>query len=126
MRTASARLATAAALLTAVLATTGAANAAASPTPPSPDYKIGTALDRNIDGMPYCPVGYGFVIIDHDRAVLVEGSGSFIADVLHPGQTIDDAQGGTLTFHRDGKSITYNDYAHHGGRPVTEVCKPHP
>ncbi|MFC9293754.1 hypothetical protein ACFTWH_06835 [Streptomyces sp. NPDC057011] len=126
MRTTPVRLATAT-LLTTVLAAAGAVTAAASPapTPTAPKYTVGTVLDRNISGMPYCPVGYGFVVIDHDQAVLAEGSGHFISHVLQRGQKADDAQGGTLTFNKDGKSITYNDYEHHDGRLVTEVCKPH-
>ncbi|MET9962267.1 hypothetical protein ABZ128_24955 [Streptomyces sp. NPDC006326] len=125
MRTSPPRLA-AAALLGTVLAAVSAVTAAADPTPrPSPEYKVGTVLAGSIDGMPYCPVGYGFVVIDRDQAVLVAGSGNFINAVLRRGQTVDDAQDGTLTFNRDGKSITYNDYEHHHGGRVTEVCKPH-
>ncbi|MEU9145025.1 hypothetical protein [Streptomyces sp. NPDC048349] len=117
---------TTAALLATVLAAGGAAGASAAtaPTPPGPEYRVGTALDRNITGMPYCAVGDGFVIIDHDQAVVAGGSGHFISHVLHRGQTVEDGEGGTLTFNRDGKSITYNDHEHHDGRLVTETCKP--
>ncbi|MFJ4776643.1 hypothetical protein [Streptomyces sp. NPDC088762] len=125
MRTTSRRLA-AATLLATVLAASSAVSATAAPSPdPGHRYEVGTALAVNIDGMPVCSLGYGFVLLDHDQAVLVEGSGNFINEVLHRGQSVDDGMGGTLTFNRDGKSVTYNDYDQHGGKRVSEVCKPH-
>ncbi|MBT2466938.1 hypothetical protein J7E97_03395 [Streptomyces sp. ISL-66] len=125
MRTSPRQLA-AAALLGTLLAAAPAVTAAAAPSPtPSPKYEVGTVFSGNIEGMPYCGVGYGSVIIDQDQAVLVAGSGDFINAVLRRGQTMKDARDGTLTFNKDGKSITYNDYEHHGGKRVTEVCTPY-
>ncbi|MEU3725043.1 hypothetical protein, partial [Streptomyces sp. NPDC031705] len=90
----------------------------------SASHEVGTVFTTNLHGLPYCPVGYGYVVIDRGEAVLVAGSGNFVNGVLTPGQTVEDGLGGTLTFHKDGRTITYDDHDH-GGRLVTEACKPH-
>ncbi|MET9325015.1 hypothetical protein ABZX75_33485 [Streptomyces sp. NPDC003038] len=116
----------AAALLGTALAAAPAVTAAAAPSPtPSPKYTVGEVAPPGVGALPSCGVGYGLVVIDQDQAILIAGSGNFVNEILQRGQTVKDSRDGTLTFNRDGKSITYNDYEHHGGKRVTEVCKPH-
>lgn len=122
MRTTLLRLAAAAVLGTVLTAAPAVAATAPAPTP---GHEIGTVFSRDLHGLPYCPVGYGYVVVDHHQAVLVSGSGHFINEVLDPGQSVEDHRGGTLTFHKDGRTLTYNDYEHHDGRPVTARCTPH-
>lgn len=98
-------------------------SAAPSPTP-SRTYTVGEIAPPGLADLPSCGVGYGLVVIDRDLAVLIAGSGNYVNEILQRGQTVKDFRGGTLTFNRDGQSITYNDYEHQGGARVTEVCKP--
>jgi hypothetical protein len=95
-----------------------------APSPPTPaaKYVVGEVVPRSAADLPTCGVGYGYVVIDGDRAILVGGSGHYVQLILKPGQTVSDGLDGKLTFNRDRKSVTYNDYEH-GNKLDTDVCE---